>query len=170
MLKKFIGGALIATFALGILPVFAENSTSTNPNATSTPPASTSTTPVATSPDIRCVQNAIDAHDNALIFAWDAYGVAIKSALQARRDATKSAWSLTDPQARRNAIRTAEKNYKNAERVAKKDFETAKRNAEKKYKSDIKNCGANKTGKLFKESGKKEDKHNEDRRRDHDDD
>ena len=90
--------------------------------------------------DTNCIKTAIEKRDSAVISAFDSYAAKIKTALQIRKEALKSAWDLTVKKDRNNAVKTAWKNFKDSRVNTQKEFKTAKLNAWKTFKTDRKTC------------------------------
>lgn len=124
-MKKIISSILIVfIFGIGLI-AFAE------------------TTNTKKTVDLTCMQIAVEKRDNAIITAWDKYTASVKSALETRKSALKSAWAITDKVQRVAAIRTAWSNYKSAIKTARKTWATEKRSAWQTWKTDAKTCKGN---------------------------
>ncbi len=117
------GSAFLLSLAL---PVFADTNTTTT---TTAPPV-----------DVACVQNAIEKSDTALIAAVDAYAISVKAAIVARKDAEKAAWALTEKKARREALRTAGRDFRMTMKTARTALHQAREAAWKGYKTDRTTC------------------------------
>ncbi|OGI72042.1 hypothetical protein A3J61_01540 [Candidatus Nomurabacteria bacterium RIFCSPHIGHO2_02_FULL_38_15] len=92
--------------------------------------------------DIACAQTSVEARDTAIISAFDAYSVAIKTALEARKVAVKDAWAKTTSSERANARRIANQAYNTASKEAHRALNSARKTAWDTHKSDMKKCGA----------------------------
>jgi hypothetical protein len=91
--------------------------------------------------DLACMQTAVEKYDNAIIAAWDKRSADVKTALQTRRDALKSAWGIQDKKERRAAIKAAEKAYRTAIAQARKTFKSERQAAWKQFIIDRRACG-----------------------------
>lgn len=89
---------------------------------------------------LACVQTAVDVRDNAIIAAWDVQYPAIKTALQTRQAALKSAWAQTETKVRREAIKSIWDVYKNTVKSARTTMKTAHKAAWTKFEADRKAC------------------------------
>ncbi len=129
MLKKIILASGLALSLAGSLamPVFADTTTTT-------PPANPTL-------DVACIQSAVDKRDTAIIAAVDAYHDAIKSALQTRLAALKTAWAITSRTDRRTALKNAWSAFTASQKLAAKNLKTAKKNAWTQFSTDRKACG-----------------------------
>ena len=115
---------------LSVLPVIAQNSTSTT-NGKKAPV------------DLVCMQNAVVKRDNAIIAAADVYVTAFKNSIGVRRDALKIAWTMTNKKARKEAIRKAEDAAHNVKLVTKKAYKNSREAVWATYRSDRKACHGN---------------------------
>lgn len=93
--------------------------------------------------DLSKMQAAVDARDTTIILAWDKYSADVKSALETRETALKSAWALTDKAARKTAIKEAWTNYRNAIKSAREALKKAKNDAWTQWKIDSKAAKGN---------------------------
>lgn len=91
---------------------------------------------------LACVQTAVEKRDNAVISAFDAFSASAKTALEARRDALKAAWGITDKKQRRAAIKKAWNDFGFATKTARKTFNKARLVAWAQYAKDGKACKA----------------------------
>jgi vacuolar-type H+-ATPase subunit H len=89
---------------------------------------------------LTCVQAAIDVRDNAIIAAWDVQYPAVKTALQTRQAALKSAWMQTDQKIRREATRTAWNIYKESVKSARATMKAKHKTAWTAFESARKAC------------------------------
>lgn len=141
MFNKIISMFLMVFFIfIGMTFVNAQDITPTitpSPSATPSPTAAPSGTPSA---DLICMQTAVEKRDNAIIAAWDNLSSSMKTALQTRRDALKSAWGISIKKDRNKAIRSAWTNFKLARRIARRNFLAARRTAWDQFGIGIKNC------------------------------
>lgn len=133
-MKRLFNGLLLPSFLALMLigPVLAQTLPDTNAHPVS------QTKPKV---DLACMQNAVEKRDNAIITAWDNFYNAAKTALQARKDALKTAWANTDRKARRAATKSAWNNYRAAIQKARHDFHAARRAAWQQFYTDRKACG-----------------------------
>lgn len=132
MRPKFISLGL-ASLTLAILGLTASAQTATpTPSPTVTPKPKV---------DLVCMQNAVDKRDGAIITAFDTFHTSLSTALKDRQTALKNAWSLTDRKARREAIRSAWKNYRTAAQAARKALRIARRTAWQNFMKDRRGCG-----------------------------
>lgn len=125
MLKKLtlLGFGFLA--AVVILPVLA--------NAAPKPSSRVTVDPV-------CVQNAVTKRENAIIAGVDAFSTTVKSALQTRRDSLVNAWSITDKNQRRAAIKTAWDAFRGTWKSASTALRNARKAAWAQYRTDAKAC------------------------------
>lgn len=89
---------------------------------------------------LACVQTALDKRDNAIISAFDAFSATVKTALQTRRDALKTAWGLTDKRLRRLAIKKAWSDFGVATKTARRTLNKARLAAWVQYAKDGRVC------------------------------
>ena len=94
----------------------------------------------ATSYNTQCIQTAIEKEQGAFITSIDTYYATVRSAMISRKDALRTAWSISDSKQRRDTVRNAEKNFTTTERNAAKTRRDADRAAEKTFKSEAKLC------------------------------
>lgn len=126
MTKKILIGLFIPAMLLATV-AFAQ---------TGTPPAPKKNA----SFDIACVQGAIDKRDTAIIAAWDAYTASAKAAVEARKTALKSAWTITNAAERKTSIKKAWTDYKNAIGNARKTFNQTRKMSWQQFRTDRKAC------------------------------
>lgn len=135
MIKRFLYSIALASLTLAVtMPALAQDAAST--------PAPTPTPVVRPAADLACMQMAVEKRDNAIIAAVDDYHTNLRSALETRRDALKTAWGLADRKTRRQAIWTAWIAFKKSRLAAKKTFQLAKKTAWNQFNTDRKICGA----------------------------
>ena len=135
MIKKIIISLVILSFALaGALIVSAQT---TGTDIVATPTASI---------DIACMKTAVEAREDAVKAAFDKFSSSISLALQTRKSELSTAWTITDKTQRRNAIKTAWKNFTKSKKDATKIFRTEKLAAWKQFKTSRKACGSGPTG------------------------
>lgn len=131
-----------AALAFGILatsaaPVFAnEAKVIANISADASVTASTETKPV----DLVCMQNGVGTREDAIIAALYTYHTNAKTALATRRDALKAAWTISDKDARKEAIRKASSDFKGTWKKERKTLNAAKKAVWKKFKEIRKTC------------------------------
>jgi hypothetical protein len=124
--KVFIGTITITTLASGTL-AFAQNAEGRKDG-------------VLNAQTLSCVQTAIDMRDTAIIAAFDAYYPAVKSALQTRQSALKTAWMQTGQKERREAIKAAWDVYSKAIKSARMTMKAAHKATWSKFETDRKAC------------------------------
>lgn len=131
MIKKIASASLFASFLMtaATFPAMAQVTTT-----------ATSTTAPKTV-DVACVKLAIDKRDNTLSAAVDTYAIAVKTALSTRQTVLKAAWDITGKD-RRQALRTAWRNYRDAAKKARKALQDSRRDAWKQFNTDRKACNA----------------------------
>jgi hypothetical protein len=123
-----VKAVLFASMVLTLAPVFAEER--------------------AAKIDVPCIQNAIDIRDTALAGMVSDWSLSAGNALQARRDALKDSWNISDYKKRRFAQRTAWSDYRKALRGANagkakersrvwKKFEQARRQCDGAYSPEM---------------------------------
>jgi len=93
--------------------------------------------------DYNCMQNAVEKRDGAIITAWDKYTASVKSALEARKSALKSAWTITEKTERISAIRTAWANYKSSIKTTRQTWAKERKATWQTWKTDAKTCKGN---------------------------
>lgn len=133
---KLTSISLLASLAMqaSALPVYAASHEAIPP----TPPAVPTSTQGT---DVVCMQKAVEQRDNTLITVVDSYHMAVKKALEVRRESAKNAWAKTDRQERRTALRMVAKDYKIAVGKARMEFKKAKQAAWSQFGRDRKACG-----------------------------
>lgn len=156
-----------AALALGLLaisaaPVFADETTVNAGASTNTTVTTPTVTPETdddkdngkhkgwkvdkkkeqTTVDLVCMQNAVVAREDAIIAALDTYHTNVKAALTTRRDALKAAWTISDKDTRKEAIRKAWSDFKGTWKKERKALNEAKRAAWKKFNETGKTCNA----------------------------
>jgi len=93
--------------------------------------------------DLTCMQNAVEKRDSAIITAWDKYSASVKSALETRKSALKSAWTITEKTERISAIKTAWNNYKSAIKTTRQTWMKERKATWQAWKTDAKTCKGN---------------------------
>lgn len=128
--------SLILAFMVA-LPVFAQ----TAPTPTSATPAP-ATQPATTTPDpVVCMQAAIERRDSTIIIATQNYSTSVTTALQARKDALKTAWAITNRPERRKALRMAWNNFQGTWRKASAEIKQARLKTWQIFATDRRACG-----------------------------
>ncbi|MDO8601298.1 MAG: hypothetical protein Q7R46_01300 [bacterium] len=143
MSKKLIGTIIIASFLMaggGIFMVAQADNENSTSNTSNRDEHSTSTKNTPKITDIACVQTAVDKRETAIASAWNSLNSSINSALSARKDALKTAWTIPDANQRKTAIKTAWKNFKSADKAARTAFKRAQKAAWTQFKTDAKAC------------------------------
>lgn len=100
----------------------------------------TNTPPNQKKIDLVCIQNAIEKRENAIIVAFDKKAVAIKAALEARKNALKEAWTKPTRKERLTARLAAWKNFRTAKWQIQKTYQTEVKSAWKTFNTERKNC------------------------------
>lgn len=95
--------------------------------------------------DGACMSAAVDVRDTAVLNAFDAYSVSVKSALTARRTALKAAWLVADAEDREDAVVKAWVDFKASFGTAKRTLRDARNNAWTTFKASRKTCGGEKS-------------------------
>lgn len=133
-MKKLIALSIASVFLLTavVLPVLAKNSNGDENNS--------STPKIVKTVDLVCMQNAVEKRDTAITTSFDTYTAKIKTLLGARKDALKTAWTLSDKKTRRAAITKAWKDYRAGVKTARTDWSKAKKAAWKQFYTDRKTC------------------------------
>ena len=90
--------------------------------------------------DIACIQNAIDARDTSLANMTSGWSSSVKEALEARRDAEKASWNVSDYKERRIAQRKTWSDYDKILRVSNKTKTKERVQAWKKFEHDRQQC------------------------------
>jgi hypothetical protein len=124
-MKKIISSILIVLiFGIGLI-AFAE------------------TTNAKKTVDLTCMQSAVEKRDGAIITAWDKYTASVKSALETRKSALKSAWTITEKTERISAIKTAWNNYKSSIKTTRQTWMKERKATWQTWKTDAKACAGN---------------------------
>lgn len=141
MMKKIVISLLVGCFALiGGYAALAQNATNTN---SSIPANINRAVPQKPVYDGSCMQAAVDKRDSAIIVAWDAYSVSMKTALSTRKDALKAAWAKSAIAERRTALKAAWEAYRKATQTSRNALNKAKREAWNQFSKDRKACKSN---------------------------
>jgi len=96
--------------------------------------------------DIACVQKAIDAREDALMNAWTAHNTAVSSAYAARKTALHAAWGMTDPGARKAAIKAAWEAFRTSMKTAKETWKKSRKAAWETFRASAHACNATDLG------------------------
>ncbi|MEK6951413.1 MAG: hypothetical protein AABX29_00190 [Nanoarchaeota archaeon] len=128
-MKKVILSTIISLIAFQILPVLAQNSTSSHVKKDKKGEV-----------NLVCMQNAVVKRDNAVISAIDIYAGAARKSIETRRDALKTAWTIADKHERKEALRTAWENDKNTRNTARRAFKKSKNGAWETFRTERKVC------------------------------
>lgn len=107
-------------------------------NATGTVATTTNAT---TTIKIVCMQTAVEKRETAIIAAHDAFSVAMKNALVARKQALVAAWGNTDKDARKQARKTAWSSFKTSSQAAHNAMREARKAVWSTFEADAKVCG-----------------------------
>lgn len=129
---------LAVTAMLAVMTALAQT-----PEPSPSPSPAVSPSPVVSpkpTPNLPCMQAAVEKRDNAVIAAVDVYYGAVKTALQVRRDALKAAWGIANAKDRRAALRQAWDAFKSSHKAAAKALNQARKDAWKQWKADAKAC------------------------------
>lgn len=94
---------------------------------------------------ITCIKTALEKRENALIAALETRFNSAKKVFQDRLAALKTAWSLTDKNARKEAIKKAVKTAKESFRDIRKKFRSDKKAVWEQFKKDKNACGVKNT-------------------------
>jgi hypothetical protein len=86
------------------------------------------------------MQRAIEKREGALINAYDNYYVSVRSTMIIRKDALKNAWTFSDSQQRKDAVRNAGRAFVDAEKSARRTKRDADKAAARTYKTDAEEC------------------------------
>lgn len=142
MFKRIIIAMVFSGFAFST-GVFAQEPTATaTPTQPVAPVTATPTLKIAPKTvDLACMQNSVDKRDTAIISSWDKFTSVVKSALETRKAALKSAWSNSDAKARREVIKKSWSDYRNTIRTARKTFNSERKAVWNKFNVERKNCG-----------------------------
>jgi hypothetical protein len=90
--------------------------------------------------DVACIQNAIYERDTSLANMTGGWSSSIKEALEARRDAEKASWDISDQKERRVVQRKAWSDYGKVLRAANKAKIKERTHAWKKFDNDRQQC------------------------------
>lgn len=139
MFKKRIAALALALSLVtaNALPVFAHN-----PNGERRHEKTATEQTEQKTVDIACIQKAVEMRDNSLIATWDTFSVNVKKAYEARRDALKAAWALTDVRARKDAIKAAWNKFQETVKRERHALKDSRKTAWNKFHDDRKVCGA----------------------------
>jgi hypothetical protein len=129
MTKNIIKLSILGLFAAGTILSASAQSTST------------ATTTNATTTKIVCMQTAVEKRETAIIAAHDAFSVAIKNALVARKSALVAAWGNTDKVTRDAARKTAWSSFKTSAQAAHNAMREARKAVWSTFNTDAKICG-----------------------------
>lgn len=106
----------------------------------------TASTTVSTSQNFTvCQQGAIEKRDTAIGVARATYNTSMTQALNARKEAEKSAVAITDATAKRVAVKTAVDTYKKAVTLAQEILVKSRKEALATFELDTKTCRQTKT-------------------------
>jgi hypothetical protein len=94
----------------------------------------------ATDFDLQCMQRAVEKRESAFINSFDTYYASVRTAMISRKDALKNAWGISDSTQRKEAIKTAGKNFATSEKNARKVRRDADKAAAKTYKTEAEAC------------------------------
>lgn len=90
--------------------------------------------------DIVCMQNAVEARDNAIIVAFDKYATSGKMELEKRKTELKSAWAISDHKTRKEAIHKTWKIFREAKRELTMSMKKDVQEAWKQFNTERKKC------------------------------
>ena len=90
--------------------------------------------------DVSCIQNVIDERDTSLANMTTGWSSSVKGALEARREAEKASWNISDYKERRVAQRKAWSDYDKILRTANKAKTKERVQAWKKFDNDRQQC------------------------------
>jgi hypothetical protein len=90
--------------------------------------------------DVACIQSAIYERDTSLANMAGGWSSSVKEALEARRDAEKASWDISDQKERRIVQRKAWSDYGNILRAANKAKIKERTQAWKKFDNDRQQC------------------------------
>lgn len=90
--------------------------------------------------DVACIKNVIDERDTSLANMAGDWSSSVKEALEARRDAEKASWDISDQKERRIVQRKAWSDYGNVLRAANKAKIKERAQAWKKFDNDRQQC------------------------------
>ncbi|WP_143053027.1 hypothetical protein [Nitrosovibrio tenuis] len=102
--------------------------------------AQQSATTVSSKIDVLCIQSAIDTRDTTLANMVSDWSSSTKNALEARRDALKGSWSISDYKTRRLAQRKAWSDYRKVLRSANTTKTKERSRTWKKFEHDRRQC------------------------------
>ena len=125
-MKKLITGLLITIFAT--TSAFAMN-------AIETTSISTDTT------KLTCASSAVVKREDAIIAAHDTMSAAVKSAMVARRDSLKVAWSITDKRQREAARKASWSKFRVDTQAAHNLMRETRKASWSSFESSMKICG-----------------------------
>ena len=90
--------------------------------------------------DVACIQRAIYERDTSLVNMAGDWSSSVKEALEARRDAEKASWDISDQKERRSIQRKAWSDYGKVLRAANKTKIRERTQAWKKFDNDRQQC------------------------------
>jgi hypothetical protein len=90
--------------------------------------------------DVNCIQNVIEERDTSLANMAGDWSSSVKEALEARRDAEKASWEISDHKERRLVQRKAWSEYGKVLRAANKTKIKERTQAWKKFDNDRQQC------------------------------
>lgn len=95
----------------------------------------------ASSTDIACISLAVGKREDAIAKSWGDFDDRITESLTDRKAALISAWSLTDKEARKPAVKKAWSDAKNDRKEAASTYKTEKKTIWSTFKKEAKACG-----------------------------
>lgn len=138
MKKTITTIALSAFLATSIPMLFAQTMTGTSTTATTTPKKTKTVKKI----DVICLQNAIEKRDSTLITGLNTENTSVVAAMMARKDALKSAVSLSTKAEIQAARKKADASFRTSVKSAYEIMKNTKKSSWSAYKTDAKACGS----------------------------
>lgn len=107
---------------------------------TSPTPRPPSSTPIYIKVDPVCMASAVEKRDSAMITAVDTYHSAVTAALKTRKHALKSAWGISDPKARKNALTAAWITFNGTFKKADRALKSSRKTVWRQFGAERKAC------------------------------
>lgn len=132
------------------------NKMATSTNATSTSSVSSSGRATTTQVALECIGNAVGTREESIMSAQETFSASIKTALQTRKDALRSAWNNTNAKERKTAVKSVWNNFKTGSKTAVNALKDSRKSAWSAFETARKNCkgGASEDGLAEENEGK----------------
>lgn len=107
----------------------------------------TTSEPAKTNPNVwtvekgQCMATAVEKRDGAISGVVDTFTTSIKNAIATRKDSLKSAWAISDKDARKTAMNDARKTFKTSTNSIHEKVRLDRKLAWKNFETDAAACG-----------------------------